>query len=553
MKMLISKSDYILWRECPNNVWIKKHLPQEYAKFEVSEFEQSLAEMGNEVEKLARGMFPAGYLVEKRSAGAQELTKKLILEHHPVIFQAVFSTEKYLAATDILQWNEKAKAYDIYEIKMSTTEEEVATLEENSLRLTADLITPRNFSEGGERKVNRKKEDQYENDLAFQVNTIEQCGLKLNEKYLVRLNKDYVRLGELDFTPGQLFIIENKTKRIDELLPHVSVEMERAYDYLVQKNIPAKPCPCYYKGRSSHCTAFSFINPEVPKYSVHDLNRIGNSKKYLKELLDEGILTIDKVPEDERLEVKKTKPAYAGRDGEKPKKPRKLNQVRVHKTKEPIIDLPAIKAELDSLTFPLYFLDYETYPTAIPPYSGYHPYQHIVFQYSLHVLESPEAEPKHFEFLVFEGDPAEKIVQSLRENIGDVGSVISWYKKFENSRNKELYRSVPLQFNFLNSVINRTYDLMDIVENQHYVHPGFLGRSSIKKVLPVLAPELSYKKLGVQNGTEAIEAYRQITEGELVGELADKKEKQMLEYCKLDTYAMYVIWKFFYNLVYLSK
>ncbi len=82
------------------------------------------------------------------------------------------------------------------------------------------------------------------------------------------------------------------------------------------------------------------------------------------------------------------------------------------------------------------------------------------------------------------------------------------------------------------------------MENQYYVHPGFEGRSSIKKVLPVLAPHLSYKTLGVQSGTDAIESYRKITKGELTGEMAIEKERQMLEYCKLDTFAMYAIWKF---------
>lgn len=529
--MIISKTDFILWRECPNNVWVKKHKPEEYAKFEISEFEQSLAEMGNDVEELARGMFPGGYLVEKRSAGAQELTQKLIAEHEPVIFQAVFSTDKYLAANDVLKWNEKVQAYDLYEIKMSSTAGEEDDSEEG----------------GKPKKVNRKKEDQYENDLAFQVNVMQMGGVKVNEKFLVRLNKEYIRLGELDYTPGKLFIIENKTEAIDGILAGVAVDMERAYKYLSLTELPKEPCPCYYKGRSSHCTAFTYLNPQVPKYSVHDLNRIGNSKKYLKELLDEGILTIDQVPEDERLEPKKIK-----KPGEEEKlgKQKKLNQVRVQKTQEPIIDLEAIKTELNSLTFPLYFLDYETYPTAIPPYSGYHPYQHIVFQYSLHVVDSPTSEPKHYEFLYFAGDPAEEIVASLRKNIGDVGSVISWYKKFENSRNRELASLIPLQFDFLHNVIKRTYDLMDIVENQHYVHPGFQGRSSIKKVLPVLVPELSYKTLKVRNGTEAIEAYRQILVGELKGEEAKEKKKEMLEYCKLDTYAMYRLWKFFYELVY---
>jgi len=527
-----TKTDFISYRECPNNVWVKWHRRDEYDKFEVSEFEKSLAVMGNEVEELARGMFPNGYLVEKRSVGAQELTKKLVAEHTPIIFQAVFSTEKYLAATDVLMWNEKAQAYDIYEIKMSSTEEE-------------------DDEDGEDKKINKKKELQYEYDLSFQTIVLEICGLKLHDKYLVRLNKKYVRRGNLDFRENQLFIKENKTEAVNDLIPSAKIEMEQAFVYLSNEKMPESPCPCYYRGRNSHCTAFTYINPNVPKYSVHDLNRIGNSKKYLRELLDAGILEIDKVPEDEIPLPKKAK------EGEKQSPPKKLNQVKVYKSKKPIIDLESIRADLRALSFPLYFLDYETNPTAIPPFNGYHPYQHIVFQYSLHVLTKEEAlagkAPKHFECLIFDGDPAERIAQSLRANIGDTGSVISWYKNFENHRNKELANLSPLHFEFLQNLIKRTYDLMDIVNNQYYVDPGFKGSASIKKVQPVLAPDYSYKKLGVQNGTSAIEAYRQISSGKLAGAAAEKKKKDMLEYCKYDTEVMYIIWKFFYNLVNTSK
>lgn len=122
--LVLSKTDFISYRECAKNVWVKWHKPEIYNSFEISDFEKSLGEMGNEVEKLARGMFPNGYLVEKRSVGAQKLTSKLIAEKTPIIFQAVFETDKYLAATDVLKWNEKAHAYDLYEIKMSSTEEE---------------------------------------------------------------------------------------------------------------------------------------------------------------------------------------------------------------------------------------------------------------------------------------------------------------------------------------------------------------------------------------------------------------------------------------------
>lgn len=523
---LLTKTDFILYRECPNNVWVKRHKPEEYVKFEISEFEQSLGVMGNEVEELARGMFPAGFLVQRHSEGAQELTKKLISERTPIIFQPVFSTYKYFAAADVLKWNENAGKYDIYEIKMSSTEEDEEEEEE----------------EGKPKRVNKKRELQYEYDLAFQTNVIEACGVLLNAKYLVRLNRTYVRVGELDFTPGKLFIIEDKTEAIDRLSPSAAIEMSAAQTYLSVKEMPQTPCPCYYKGRSSHCTAFTFINPHVPAYSVHDLNRIGNSKRYLKELLDEGILEIGDVPIDDRLKPKPPKP------GAKPSKPRKLNQILVHKSQEPMVNLESLKEELSSLTFPLYFLDYETYPTAIPPYSGYRPYQQIVFQYSLHIVKDKDSEPSHVECLILDGEPAERIARSLREHLGDKGTVVSWYKTFENSRNKELAVFLPDHKDFFLNIVSRTYDLMDIVEGQHYVHPGFQGRASIKKVLPVLAPHLSYKTLGVQSGTDAIEAYRKITKGELSGDALKEKEKEMLDYCKLDTYAMYVLWKFFNEL-----
>ena len=533
MNKLLTKTDFILYRDCPNDVWVKKHKPEVYEKFEVSEFEQSLAEMGNDVEELARGMFPGGYLVERRSEGAQELTKKLISEQKSIIFQAVFTTDKFLAATDVLKWNDGAKKYDIYEIKMSSTEKQEAEDDE----------------EGKPKKVDRKKELQYENDHAFQTNVVEMCGVLLNKKYLVRLNKAYIKNGDLDFTPGKLFIIEDKTNTVDCLKELALGEMDRAYEYISATSQPAGPCPCYYKGRSAQCTAFSYINPTVPTYSVHDLNRIGNSKKYLMELLDAGIMEIGDVPEDERIF-----PKEPDKNG-KVSKPKKLNQVRVHKSQEPLIDVEAIRKEFDSFVYPLYFLDYETYTTAIPIYDGYHPYQHIVFQYSLHVLKNKNSEPIHLECLVLGKDPAKDVAKSLSENIGDTGTVISWYKNFENSRNRDLAKLLPEYKDFLLGVVSRTYDLMDIVENQHYVHPGFHGKASIKKVLPVIAKltgreeELSYKKLGVQNGTGAIEAYRQITSGELIGEAVKEKERQMLEYCKLDTYGMYVIWKHFLDLI----
>ncbi len=508
MNAPLTKTDFISYRECAKNVWVKKHKPDVYASFPQSEFEISLGEMGNDVEELARGMFPEGILISGRGATAQKKTLDLIREKASVIFQAVFETGKYLSAADVLKWNEQTSSYDLYEIKMSSTE---------------------NGDE--EMKKDKKRELQYEYDLAFQASVIESSGTKLEKKYLIRLNKNYVRMGDLDFTPGALFIVEDKTDAINNLISTVETEMLEAYKYLDSDLEPNGPCSCFTKGRSAHCTTFSYNNPNVPEYSVHDLNRIGGSKRYLTELLDSGILHIKDVPIDERLKTKK------------------LNQVKVHLSQKPMINIEGLKEELSKLEFPLYFLDYETFPTAIPPFSGYKPYQHIVFQYSLHILRTPDGIPEHFEELILEGDPSERIAESLHKNIGTKGSIVSWYATFENSRNKELGRMLPTYKQFFENIVSRTYDLMDIVEDQHYVHPDFHGRSSIKKVLPALIKDLSYKTLGVQSGTEAIEAYGQITSGELKEKEIIKKRHEMLEYCKLDTYAMFKLWEFFRGLV----
>jgi hypothetical protein len=525
MEKLLTKTDFILYRDCSHNVWMKWHRPEEYSKFEISEFEKSLGVMGNEVELEARKLFPEGVLIDGRNIKYQERTRELIDKHELVIFQAVFATEKYLAAADILKWNDEAGAYDLYEVKMSSVDED-AESENNKLK-----------------KVDPKQEEQFEYDLAFQVNVMKMCGVNINKKYLLRINKDYVREGELNLE--KLFEATDKTEIVGgEWEGVVLGEMETAYNFLSKEAEPKGPCGCYYKGRKRHCTSFGLINPLVPDYSVHDLHRIGNSKKLLAELLGEGLVSMDDLSEyDDRFAPKKPKM------GEEPSKPKKLNQIKAHKSQASIVDIEAIRGELDSLVFPLYFLDYETFPTAIPPFDGYHPYQHIVFQYSLHILRSKDGELEHKECLVLDGDPAERIVASMREHIGDTGSVISWYKHFENSRNRELAHMLPHHADFLHSVINRTYDLMDIVDNQHYVHHGFKGSSSIKKVQQVLAPNFSYKELEVQNGTDAIEAYRQIHAGELVGEEAEEKKKQMLLYCKNDTEVMVIIWKFFADLV----
>ena len=336
MPTTLSKTDFILYRECPKNVWYKIHKPDVYSQSELSEFEKSIMETGNEVELVARKLFSTGILIERRDTKAQETTQDYIAKKQEVLFQPIFVKDGYLAAIDILKFEPETKDYSVYEVKSTS---------------------------GIDEKV-------HYHDLAFQINLLRKCGLKINKAYLIHLNSEYTRSGELDI--AQLFKVVDVSNEVESVSDGVATEMEEALKYLSQDTEPNGFCCCIYKGRSRHCSTFQHANTEVPDYSVHDIARIGNSKAKLKELIDNNIFHIDKIPAHIKLtDIQQS-------------------QVDTYVLNKVLVDKEKIKAEFDTLTFPLYFLDYETFPAAIPRFDNFSPYNQIPFQYSLHILKNIE-------------------------------------------------------------------------------------------------------------------------------------------------------------------
>ncbi len=490
MSITISKTDYLVYRDCPKNAWMKIYRPEVYFQAEMASFVKLIIETGNEVEAVARELFPTGVLIKGRDEDAEEETQKCLGAKEATLFQPIFRKEGFLAACDVLKFDAETGKYDIYEIKAT----------------------------------NEADEKTHFYDLAFQVNLLRMCGLDVGNINLLHLNSKYVREGDIDVT--DLFTIDNVTAEIESLCAEVADEMELALSYLSSDTEPKGYCSCIYKGRSKHCATFASSNPQVPSYSVHDISRIGVSKAKLTELIDDNIFKIEDVPGDMALsDIQR-------------------NQVDAHTYNKISIDREKIREELADLAYPIYFLDYETFPSAIPRFDGFSPYQQIPFQYSLHVLRAHDAEPEHFEFLYTEGtDPSTPLAVSLQKDIGPTGTVIVWNKGFERGRNEEMARKIPEVKAFMDSVNSRLYDLMDVFKKQYYVHKDFRGSTSIKKILPVLAPELSYEKLGIKEGGTAAESWNKITTGNISEEQKEKIKKDLLVYCGLDSYAMYAIWK----------
>jgi hypothetical protein len=323
-------------------------------------------------------------------------------------------------------------------------------------------------------------------DMAFQRICLEDAGLKIRKTAHVHIDKQYVRQGAID--PEKLFARTDVTHEVEEMLPLCRKEIPRALtvlDWGTEPNLDI----------IKNCT-----DPAKCEFRACILKAIGE--------VEEPIVT-------------------SGKPG-----------LTVNK--------PAIKSELDALEYPLYFLDYETYGPAIPPFDGYRPYQQCPFQYSVHILKKPGAELEHVEFIMDTfADPATSLVEALAGHIGPTGSVIVWHMSFEAARNAELARMVPKHDAFLSGLNERMFDLKTIVSKGYYDDSRFGGSASLKKVLPVMCPELSYDALAIHEGGTASASWPVLTDPATEPSTKTQLRKDMLAYCELDTLAMVEIYKKF--------
>ena len=488
----LTKTDFLILSDCVHNAWFKVNKPDVYNARPLSAFDLGLIETGNEVDVLARDLFPGGLEVGR---GQIERTRQLIDSRSPILYQPSFETERFSMVCDILVFDPSKAVYDLFEVKASTTGDGKAV-----------------------------KNELYTDDIAFQADVLKECNVPIGVLHLVRLNSDYVRGDELDIR--SLFSVEDFTARVRDAEAQVQERMNGAFEFLSRAQQPSGPCDCIYKGRSAHCTTFEASNPDVPAYSVHDISRIGSSKKKLAGLIDLHVLAIQDVPDYFELSDIQSR------------------QVQCAKSGREVVDPDAIDTLLSTYQFPLTFFDYETYPAAIPRFRGYGPFDQIPFQFSLDVLPTPDGEVQHFEFLdTAPGAPDPRLIEALQSFMPTRGSIVTWNKQFETGINKKLATREPQATAFIEDVNARIVDLLEVFNSQAYVHPGFKGRTSIKYILPVLVPGLSYTALDVQEGGTASQTWNAIVTGGLAPDEVESKRAALLSYCALDTRAMWEIWR----------
>ncbi|MDZ7742201.1 MAG: DUF2779 domain-containing protein [Bacteroidota bacterium] len=196
------------------------------------------------------------------------------------------------------------------------------------------------------------------------------------------------------------------------------------------------------------------------------------------------------------------------------------------------------KSFCDRLSYPLYFMDFETFQPAVPLYDQSRPYQQIPFQYSMHLQKEPDGEVVHAEFLAdWKKDPRAGFIESLIADAGEQGDILVYNQSFEIRILNELATDFPKYKDSIERIINRIVDLMQPFQQKHYYTPDMRGSYSIKKVLPALVPELKYDELEISEGGAASRGFEELMALE-EGTVKENLRQNLLEYCKLDTWAM---------------
>jgi hypothetical protein len=476
---LLSKSKYMNGRQCLKYLWTAIHEPDKMAQPDAGT--QQRFDSGYAIGEMAKSLFPNGINIPTNGGFMEGIrqTTELLAKRVP-LFEAAILADRLYARVDILK-PANNDGWDIIEVKSAAS-----------------------------------VKSEHIQDVAFQRFCLQQAGLAVNRCFLMCVNTQYVRDGDLD--PAALFLTQDITEnviaesqglhdRIENMLEIMAAQRSPDVPIGSQCNNPY-PCPV-----QDSCWAFL---PEHPVFTLYS----DSAKEKASDLLRQGILAIADIPESYPLTEKQQiqREAILG--------------------DQPYIYKHGINSFLSALHYPLYFLDFETFDTAIPLFNGTRPYQRIPFQFSLHVQKNASSDPKHFSFLA-EGteDPRPAFLAELRKMLGSKGSIIVYNQSFEEGVLRELAIAFPEYDEWVNNTSSRMADLWRPFKNFYYYHSLQNGSGSLKSVLPALTG-MGYSDLGISGGQTASIEYFRVTYGNASEEDRRNVRENLLKYCGRDTEGM---------------
>ncbi|HEX2533131.1 MAG TPA: DUF2779 domain-containing protein [Chitinophagaceae bacterium] len=202
------------------------------------------------------------------------------------------------------------------------------------------------------------------------------------------------------------------------------------------------------------------------------------------------------------------------------------------------VDRAALGTFLEGLRYPLYFMDFEAYQTAVPEYDGHWPFRQLPFQFSVHRIDAPGG-PMHHEAFIAppKAEPTGPFVEALLRATGSEGSVLVYNLDSEQLILDHLEGDHPRWAAPIEALRRRLVDLMLPFSRRYIQVPGIGNKISLKYMLPALVPEMSYALLVIGSGDEANQAYNALR-GSDDPAFIEKTCADLLDYCAVDTLAM---------------
>lgn len=365
---------------------------------------------------------------------------------------------------------------------------------------------------------------------------LEQSGLAIGEIYVYFLNKDYADEGD------PLLRCARITAKVRKLKLDVAGLVARAREVLAMPPTilrdPEMSC-----GAGRQCRVCRRFEEELPRHNVYTLHRGG---KQVRELVARGVVSIAEIESANGLTAKQEV------------------QWRAVLDQALQVDRDTVGSFLERIEFPIAFLDFEAYQRALPGYPRVAPWQHMPFQFSLHILrgpapesesgeqhasggsESPDEEPEWYSFIAGNsGDARAELIDELLRRLPSRGTVFVYGAGFESGVLNALAQQFPERTEELEAVRSRIVDMADPFREFAVYHPEQLGKTSLKRVLPVLTGR-SYDELPLADGMQASLAYYFLRRGQVprqFGRNESEVRSRLSEYCGLDTYALVLLWR----------
>jgi hypothetical protein len=480
--ILISKSRYLSGLRCDKLLWCRYHKKEIFPPHDgvtLARFAQ-----GHEVGRLAHRLFPGGIEVSPESHFAEDvvpLTQELLRKRVP-LFEAGFVHGCAYVRVDVLD-PVRGRRWDLYEVKSTGS----------------------------------YQPEKHLADVAFQCFVLEGNGLDIRRCYLLHINKEYVRDGDID--PSGLLTAVDITGDVDGFIESVEGDLNRMLEIVKGDQCPEPPITanCWQLGG---CDLQPVCWDSLPDH--HVLTLVSGKNKGLV-LLGMGIESLADVPDNFNLTGRQALQVQALRSG--------ILQA----------DTASVRQFLSNLQYPISFLDFETIGPAIPVYDGTKPFQTIPFQFSLHIVATEDAQPDHYAFLAGGmEDPRPALAEKLEQVLPNSGTILAYNASFERRVLSELAGAIPDHEGWIESALARMADLFAPFRNFAVYHPEQKGSSSMKAVLPALTGQ-EYDETGISGGEEASMEFLRITFGDVPESDREKVRKQLEEYCRLDTEGMVAI------------